>query len=127
MNRFVFAFVGAVGMLGFAGAAQAQHYYPQTHYDYVPHTTTHLDHVQHGNHYDLVPHTTTHYDAIPHTTYRPAVRFSYQPTYQQNYQSYRPSYNSYRTVPRVQTHIDIVPHGSHYHAVPHTTRTYRRF
>jgi hypothetical protein len=31
---------------------------------YVPHTTTHLHYVPHGNHIDVIPHTTTHYDRV---------------------------------------------------------------
>ena len=60
--------LAAVAIFGTAQFANAQGFYQETHFHNVPHTTTHLDYVRHGNHIDAVPHTTTYIDAVPHTT-----------------------------------------------------------
>lgn len=82
------------GLLG--GIAQAQHVHT------VPHTTTHVDTVRHGNHLHSVPHTTTHLDNRVH---------------------YGPDY-----IPHTTTHDDRTYHNGHVDLTPHTTthllRTY---
>ena len=102
--------MAAVAIFGTAQLASAQGYYPSTHYDNVPHTTTHTDYVRHGNHVDAVPHTTTHIDRVPHTTFRPINRWNPRPNY----------------VPHTTTHTDYIPHGNHVDAVPHTTTHWDR-
>ena len=100
--RNVFLGLVAFGVLGTVQSASAQILIAETHYDSVPHTTTHIDYFRHGNHVDAVPHTTTHRHLVPHTTYRRV-------------------YPRRVLVPHTTTHIDYVPHGNHVDAVPHTS------
>ena len=93
MKKFLTALTSLLVLATNGALVSAQHYHS------VPHTTTHVDQVQHGNHVHNVPHTTTHYDSVPH---------------------YSPSYS----VPHTTTHIDSVQHGNHFHNVPHTTTHY---
>lgn len=102
--------LAAVAIFGTAQFANAQGYYQDTHFHDVPHTTTHIDYVPHGNHFHAVPHTTTHIDRVPHTTLRPIPHWNSRPTY----------------VPHTTTHTDLIPHGDHYDAVPHTTTHWHR-
>ncbi len=102
--------LAAVAVFGTAQFASAQGYFPNTHYDNVPHTTTHTDNVRHGNHVDAVPHTTTHIDRVPHSTFRPINRWNPRPI----------------SVPHTTTHTDYAPHGNHVDAVPHTTTHWDR-
>ena len=97
-------FLGLVvaGVFATAQSASAQIFVADTHYDSVPHTTTHIDYVRHGNHFDVAPHTTTHHHLVPHTTLRPLSPRRI-------------------LVPHTTTHIDYVPHGNHIDAVPHTS------
>jgi hypothetical protein len=123
-SKTLSGFFAVAGFLGLASSIQAQYY--------VPHTTTHIDQVRHGNHYHNVPHTTTHYHALPNTYshYGSLPYGSRYPSCYGGHQSYRPkypvpTYSPYRStyqpnVPRTSMHLDIVPHRGHYHIVPHT-------
>ena len=107
MKRIITSVLVIAAVAVTAQFANAQGYY-ETHFHNVPHTTTHIDYVPHGNHLHAVPHTTTHIDRVPHTTFRPV-------------NPWRPRY-----VPHTTTHIDYVPHGNHVDAVPHTTTHFHR-
>ncbi len=92
----------AGGVLGVVQSASAQLFVAETHYDSVPHSTTHIDYIRHGNHVDADSHTTTHRHSLPHRTYRRV-------------------YPRRVLVPHASTHVDYLPHGNHVDPVPHTT------
>lgn len=102
--------MAAVAVLGTVQMANAQGFHQETHFHDVPHTTTHLDYIPHGNHVHAVPPTTTHIDRVPHTILRPTTPWHRRPAF----------------VPHTTTHIDYIPHGNHVDAVPHTTTHWDR-
>lgn len=149
MFRTTIGLTAVAAMLLVSWEAQAQYWGQQGHYDAVPHTTTHLDYIPHGNHIDVVPHTTTHIDHVYHptpqiptqhytpgpyiqqaprqTVYYPQTQYpnqiiggnQYYPPINQ-YPTYQPTYHPpYPHIDR-STHIDYVPHTTtHLDYIPH--------
>lgn len=134
--------MAAVAVFGTAQLVSAQGYNQGTHYDNVPHTTTHTDYVRHRFHVDAVPHTTTHVDRQLHTNYgqtnawfpRSTQNYNYQSTNQYQPRSQYQSTNQYNYAPQYQpryaphttTHYDRVQHGNHVDVNRHTTTHWDR-
>lgn len=124
-----------VAALATTKSANAQGYYGGSHYDNVPHTTTHTDYVRHGNHVDAVPHSTTHYDQVRHSNY--GSNYGFQSSYQsQRNLGYGAGYGNQNfggqvygrrnSTPHTTTHYDRTFHNGHVDVTPHTTTHFHR-